>query len=628
MPATRPVRRSQLISPFGIGAMVNFPGDQTLMTAGLDAWEFAERDCPADWLVMEERLQARLGADHFRQPPEHRDPGAGVTHPNLSVPYVRFPRWHYCHRCGDMEHLSLFETNRQRCRGRRLDGGMTCADLAERRRPYLIPIRIVSVCGRGHIQDFPFVEWVHQGRSVGEGCRLRFRAGRSSASLAGIKISCSCGAQQSLAGVFDFDAKRGGALHRRLGYDCRGSRPWLGQSDGEPGACGEYLRVVQRGGSNVYFPYVVSSIYLPLWAENARRAVVDALENPRYWRALTDSLEDGVRIDPSKATAVAAVLDLDAGELVAAAQRKLDGIPEAAASLTEETYRRQEYDALREGRGGAETELLVRPQEPEAFSPDVGPYFARVCLVRKLRETRVLAGFTRLVPPDPEDAGQSIQPLRLSPTHDWLPALTVRGEGVFLEFDAERVGAWAQREEVQARARRVSEAFNRRRVDRGQAVRVVTPELIAIHTLSHLLINQLAFDCGYGSASIRERLYCETSADADPMLGLLLYTASGDAEGTMGGLVRQGEPGRFEATLERALEDAQWCSSDPVCIESGGQGTDSANLAACHGCALVSETSCEEGNRLLDRGLVVGTPQNPELGLFAELVAALSQGAA
>lgn len=607
--------------------MVNFPGDQTLMTAGLDAWEFADQDCPADWLVLEERLQARLGADHFRQPPEHRDPGAGVTHPNLSVPYVRFPRWHYCHRCGDMEHLSLFETSRQRCRGRRLDGGMTCADLPPTRRPYLIPIRIVAVCGQGHIQDFPFVEWVHQGRTVADGCRLRFRAGRSSASLAGIKISCSCGAQQSLAGVFDFDARRGGALHRRLGYDCRGGRPWLGQTDGGPAACGEYLRVVQRGGSNVYFPHVVSSIYLPLWAENARRAVVDALENPRYWRTLTNSLEDGQRIDPSKAEAVAGVLDLDAGELIAAAQRKLDGVPEEAASLTEEAYRRQEYDALREGRGGPGTELLVRPQEPTVFSEEVGSYFARICLVRKLRETRVLTGFTRLVPPDPEDSDQSIQPLRLSPTQNWLPALMVRGEGVFLEFDAERVGEWAQRDEVQRRARRISDAFNQRRADRGQAVRPITPELIAVHTLSHLLINQLAFDCGYGSASIRERLYCETAPGADPMLGLLLYTASGDAEGTMGGLVRQGEPGRFEPTLERALVDARWCSSDPVCIESRGQGTDSANLAACHGCALVSETSCEEGNRLLDRGLVVGTPENPELGLFADLVVALSPGA-
>ena len=600
--------------------MVNFPGDQSLMTAGLDAWELADQDCPTDWLVLEERLQARLGASHFRQPPEHRDPGAGVTYPNLNVPYVRFPRWHYCHRCGDMQHLSLFETGRQRCRGPRVEGGMTCEDLPERRRPYLIPIRIVAVCSLGHIQDFPFMEWVHQDQPVTDGCRLRFRAGRSSASLAGIKISCSCGALQSLAGVFDFDASRGGALHKRLDYDCHGSRPWLGEDVNRDRPCGEYLRVVQRGGSNVYFPYVVSSIYLPLWAEKARRRVVDALEDPKYWRILTNGLVDGQTVDRSKAEAVAQMLELDVDELTDAAQRKLDDVPEDAESLTEEAYRRQEYDALRAGRGGPGTELLVRVLEPSRFRDPVASYFSRVCLVRKLRETRVLAGFTRLIPPEGESAPDLIQPLRSGRTQDWLPAMIVRGEGVFLEFNPDRIESWTQRDDVRQRTAQMSDAFNKRRVDRGQPARRVTPELVAIHTLAHLLINQLAFDCGYGSASIRERLYCETSPGANPMHGLLLYTASGDAEGTMGGLVRQGEPGRFETTMERALREALWCSSDPVCIESRGQGTDSANLAACHGCALVSETSCEEGNRLLDRGLVVGTPENPELGLFSGLI--------
>ena len=156
MPAFKPVRRSQLISPFGVGAMVNFPGDESLMTAGLDAWPFADEQCPYDWLVLEERLQVRLNTSHFRLPPEHRDPGPGVNHSNQNIPYVRFPRWHYCHRCGDMQLLSLFETGRQRCRGPQFNQGMSCSSLTERRRPYLIPLRIVVVCGLGHIQDFPF----------------------------------------------------------------------------------------------------------------------------------------------------------------------------------------------------------------------------------------------------------------------------------------------------------------------------------------------------------------------------------------------------------------------------------------------------------------------------------------
>ena len=107
-----------------------------------------------------------------------------------------------------------------------------------------------------------------------------------------------------------------------------------------------------------------------------------------------------------------------------------------------------------------------------------------------------------------------------------------------------------------------------------------------------------------GSASLRERLYCSLNEDENEMHGVLVYTAAGDSEGTMGGLVRKGEPGNLEGTLTNAIRSSLWCSSDPVCAESHGQGTDSANLAACHGCALLPETSCEKGNRLLDRVIV------------------------
>jgi hypothetical protein len=107
------------------------------------------------------------------------------------------------------------------------------------------------------------------------------------------------------------------------------------------------------------------------------------------------------------------------------------------------------------------------------------------------------------------------------------------------------------------------------------------------------------------------------------MQGILIYTASGDSEGTLGGLVRQGQPEQLKAVVGRAIRRTQWCSSDPVCIESAGQGIDNANLAACHGCVLLPETSCETGNRLLDRGLLVGTPKAPEIGFFADLAADL-----
>jgi len=207
--------------------------------------------------------------------------------------------------------------------------------------------------------------------------------------------------------------------------------------------------------------------------------------------------------------------------------------------------------------------------------------------------------------------------LKLDDAIEWLPAIVVRGEGIFLEFRAERIAEWLARDTAAARLAPLVAAYNRRRAARGQTPRIIGPKFVMIHTLAHLLMTELSFECGYGSSSLRERIYCETEAGSEPMQSVLIYTASGDAEGTLGGLVRQGEPGRLERTLEAAFHRAQWCSSDPVCIESTGQGVDNANLAACHGCALLPETSCEEGNRLLDRAMLVGTLQEPAIGLFS-----------
>ena len=141
-------------------------------------------------------------------------------------------------------------------------------------------------------------------------------------------------------------------------------------------------------------------------------------------------------------------------------------------------------------------------------------------------------------------------------------------------------------------------------------------EFIMMHTFAHIVMNRLVFECGYQTASLRERLYCSPDGKE---LGVLIYTAAGDSDGTMGGLVAMGRSKCLPLVIQRALEGARWCSSDPVCRDVGGkdgQGPSSCNLAACHNCAMVPETACEEFNRLLDRGLVVGSPNDPGLGFF------------
>jgi len=622
MPAQKPVRRSQLISPFGIGAMVDFPRDESLMTAGLDAWPWALEPCPTDagLLIREERLEERLGVSHFRAPPEHRDPEGGVRHANVDVPFVRFPLWHYCHHCGGMEEVSPFSATKERCKGRQYEQ-QSCHAKAERKRPFLIPVRFVCVCDRGHIQDFPFMAWVHRDRPAADDCRLRLRAGRSSAGLTGITIECSCGQRKTLGDVFRFDEDAGGPLSA-LGCHCDGMRPWLGDDSEGSESCGAHLRVLQRGASNVYFPMVISSLYLPLWAEQVDREIVAALDSSHIWDRVASSTVNG-ELNEDRCRLVAEICGIDPDRFVAAARRKLRPAESQAPAAVggEEGFRWSEYRALCDARGGNQTELFVEAADIRNYSPDVARYFSRIQRVHKLRETRVLAGFTRIRPPDGSLASQRLQSLRVDQRIDWLPAVKVYGEGIFLEFSSELLDSWTRDHRRAAqRGLGLVQRLNTARQLRGQPVRALPSKFMVLHTFAHILINQLSFDCGYGSASLRERLYCDTGADGNSMAGILIYTASGDAEGSMGGLVRQGLPRRLEQTIIRAIRNASWCSSDPVCIESTGQGADSANLAACHGCCLLPETSCEEGNRLLDRGVLVGTPEHPDSGFFSPLL--------
>jgi hypothetical protein len=152
------------------------------------------------------------------------------------------------------------------------------------------------------------------------------------------------------------------------------------------------------------------------------------------------------------------------------------------------------------------------------------------------------------------------------------------------------------------------------------ATRAWAAKYLLVHSLAHILINQLVFECGYSTASLRERLYVSDDPVA-PMAGILIYTAAGDAEGTLGGLVQLGRPERLGQIMERALSRATWCSADPVCSENlGGQGSRLVNLAACHACVLLPETSCETINQGLDRAMVIGTPTERQRGWMASLV--------
>jgi hypothetical protein len=716
----KPVRRSQAISPFGIGAMVDFPGPISLIHAGLDAWPFDPLNPDHREFIEEEtRLAKRLGVEYFVQPPDYRrneyrntDRGTDATRLNLNLklPFLRFPLWHVCPRCGKIFASKYHHTSAPKCTGPIGTGKDAGKSHPER---LTVQVRFVAACKYGHLQDFPWLEWVFKTNNPDwdindPRCWLRMTS-KGSASLAGVEISAErligdnkieVVTKRSLAGAFEGDsASDGPSAFTKMKLFCSGHNPVLAigkNSSSDKLVCGENLYPLLRGASNLYFPNVVSSIYIPdVDDRNLTEAMLALLEDRdmkesliqaalvsdnglvsekaarnllRRWhpelegdinpaelataanlhvikRIILDNkkisryLIEKVNISP-KQTLTADILEkaisnagLDweidvnyllpiiAAELFDGAENSKEGSTDDADPNVDIEYRHQEYEIFCRdvNEGYPKTNLLIKSSKISEYGSQVNHYFQRISLLEKLRETRAFVGFSRIFP----ESSLSVEAQRklFSSKHlDWLPAIIVRGEGIFLKFDDSKINKWLEKHGAfhQKRIAEIITRFDDLRSKRHQDQKEITPKFMMIHSFAHLLINQLIYDCGYGSASLRERIYVSD----DPkfkMSGVLIYTAAGDSEGTMGGLVSMGKPKNLEQTIARAIEKASWCSSDPVCIESTGQGPDNCNLAACHSCALLPETSCEEQNRLLDRGVLIGTLENPKSGFFSDL---------
>ena len=607
----RPMRRSALISPWGVGAIVPFINDESLMIAGLDMWRYKSSE---PFVIKDERLQKRLGVKELRWPPDFRDYESDAENCNLKIPAVRFPRWNYCPFCGTMQKVGLF-TKQPKCDAYQWPHGRKC-DVTKRYRRSLIPERFVVVCPEGHIDDFPIAEWIHadSGHVYDEKtCRIRRSTGGTSAALTGVRYECSCGASKSIAG-----ALRPGAL-KSIGYKCKGAKPWLGIEEDTEHPCecdASELKVLQRGASNVWFADTRSSIYIPTDDDTLTHRMAEIVNDPRNLKYVLSHRVNG-DLDEGVISIIAEMENINSAELFNAFKNKIDnieGLPEVTEKMTEDEYRLAEYKMLIKNSGGDALDFHSVNYPISRYHSRIRNLFKSISLVKKLRETRAFIGFSRLEPNNSASIEDKRKMIRLG-NGDWLPAIEVYGEGIFFEFSSDEVKQWAERKEVKKRMALLVEAYQKSFFGKSNPGNI-RAEYVMLHTFAHLIINQLSYECGYGSSSIKERIYCEKCADDLEMYGVLIYTASGDSEGSLGGLVRRGEPGKLEDTIIAALENAKWCSSDPICITSLGQGPESLNRAACHNCALLPETCCECGNRLLDRGLIVGELDSPATGFF------------
>lgn len=595
----------------------------SVISCGLDHW-YESRDASSlnldEFRLPEWRLQERLHVAELRLPPDGRSPQKGKSVPNvgLTVPTLRFPRWCFCMYCKRLQLTKLSMADRVCCP----DDSHTTG----KRGPVMSQVPFVAICDRGHLADFPFREWVHSSQSPGCSGILRLKSVGGS-SLSGQRVSCDgCKKSRSLEGITQARVRESGetatTLSDRLSpgepYVCKGEMPWLAETGG---GCGNQLRGALRAAGNVYFPKVESSIFLPRTGTAVAPELRDLLRRADVYPKLQIVFELLGQVPTAKVREIAPhgiirnfsneEIELAVPELFGTAEGHQESQPEEILSRTSE-WRVPEYLALRETLRDAD--LTVKFVDvPKGFAE----HFDRVRRVDTLRETRALRGFTRVRDENLKlsEGKALLRRNALPPSQDWLPAIVVKGEGIYLEFSSDSLNIWEQRAEVHKRAGRMA---GRLADSRFGFEEDLTARLVLVHTFAHLLINELVFSCGYGSASLRERLYV-SSHDGNQMAGVLIYTAAGDSEGTMGGLVRMASAQNLDPILSSAIKRAEWCSTDPICMEVGemGQGPNSCNMAACHGCALLPETSCEHFNRFLDRGLVTGTLEDPSIGYFS-----------
>ncbi|QKT10939.1 DUF1998 domain-containing protein [Rhodococcus sp. W8901] len=586
------VRRSQLVTTYGVGSMIAID-NESFIVAGLDSWDVSEAP-----VVYERRLAQILGVKSFRLPPAP-DPdlatGGVVVH--------RFPEFYSCPECKALQPFFKFNSEK---------GKAQCDECCEA----LVPSRFVIACNHGHIEDFPFWKWVHRGadREGGKcGGSLSLHTDGSTASLRSVVVRCDCGVPEaSMEGAF-----RSKAL-KDLGIGCSGRRPWL--KGVAPESCDQPPRAMQRGSSSAWHPLMNSALSIPPWGEGLYALVEQ--------HKLGGKPEGYVRMYFEDRAGLLAKLNASVEDVinVVKAFEESDSAPEdgeVPVVKAGSKLRRDEYEALVRGRPEvhvAEWQPFVCETPDGDLTPILQLGLRDSMLVKRLREVRVLSSFVRGEAPTEADAEQRQAQISSKDDPEWLPAMEVSGEGVFLRLDADRLAEWESDKYVIDRSEDIRANHNALLRERGAAQEAkdgktveshVTPRLLLLHTLAHALINEWSLDAGYPASALRERLY----ADGD-MAGVLIYTATSDSAGSLGGIVAQGEPDKLARTLRAALARAEWCSNDPLCMEAEASGAGSVNKAACHACVLLPETSCEHLNGFLDRAMLVGDQTGKVPGYF------------
>jgi hypothetical protein len=574
------VRRSQVITTYGPGALIDLPKHSAIV-GGLDTWP---KTGDLEEIVeprLAQKLQMMTGVPEprlFAPPPDSNDP----RQPARCIGVWRFPEWFVVREeSGGAER----EQSRRLVHRKKLD------DKSRFDGRQVVATRFVRACPKGHVDDLDWHQFVH---GVEDNCRRQLRLDErgTSGDLADLVVRCEC--------------KKSRGLHEATVMElyplgtCRGARPWLGRNSRE--SCTLPSRLLIRTASNAYFPQVVSVLSLPDRGTAVETAVTELWDDLQ----IVDGASD-LAFLKKKPRIAEKLAPFGAEEVLAA-------IREAKSGKTgERPVKQVELEALLAVPEGFGDDVPVDPNFHARRLPDRAwrrsrrsDGIAAVIQLHRLREILALIGFTRFEAVTPDIHGEyetDVERAQIALEPEWFPAVENRGEGIFVQLRAEAVKSWLGRPAVKQRLDDLGVGHQRWMTDRKTHRPFPGGPYVLLHTLSHLLIQSLSMRCGYPASSIRERIYADGQAER---FGILLYTGSPDAEGTLGGLVQQAR--HLEDHLAHALRMSALCSNDPICAQHApGKSMEERWLhgAACHSCALVAETSCEMRNDYLDRALVV-----------------------
>lgn len=586
--------QGQIITTFGPGSIIDAKGDSVTIL-DIDYWKANGQVDYEGSAIYFNKLASYLGVSFFREPRYGKE----------AIPTVVFPDWHVCtnKKCNLLFRLSQSNKFTPEIYDEK---GPICPECESK----AYPSRFIIFCENGHMDEFPYREYAHNGRTACKG-KLRLRTIGLSSSLADLQIKCDdCNNGSRTMG-------KALQLDEFSGYRCTGNHPHRPKDNKT--YCESKVMPSLRGATNVYFPVTRSALVIPPWSNPLYQAIEEKLEiiNQYVESRKAEAEEFGETIDVEKVlerklkmTHKELGLEISFDEFICAFNKVSAGVSEYSE------LKEMEYQAItNHGSIAFNEKSMYFKAIDEKIPNSIEKYISKLIRIERLREVLALKGFSRSIYPDPEnDSFNNFVNLAGSNTR-WLPAVRINGEGIFIELNKEHVNKWL----CSFDSHKITDLYeseyisylNKKGWEYNSRRDLV---YVMLHTLSHVLIRELSLKCGYSSTEMKERIYY-----GENMCGILIYTGSSDSEGTLGGLEEMGKIENFVNILTGALEKAITCTGDPSCMNSW-PGNGELNGAACHSCTMIPETACENGNRLIDRRTIVPTPVGSMKGYFDELV--------